>query len=101
MTIAELKRVVGRRPFMPFSLPMAGGREFPVYHPNQIDWRGDDAREIGYACPGDDFDHPDHVEILDLSLILSIRWLPISAGGRRRGDHDDRRTQARRREATL
>jgi hypothetical protein len=73
MTIAELKRIVGRRPLVPFALLLTDGRELPVRHPNQIGWRGDDAREIGYARPGND------VEILDLSQIRSIRWLLSSA----------------------
>jgi hypothetical protein len=72
MTIAELKPIVGRRPFRPFSLLMADGRELPVRHPNQLGWRGDDAWEIAYVSSGKDG------EILDLSSILSIRWLPSS-----------------------
>jgi hypothetical protein len=80
MTIAELKPIVGRRPFASFALLMADGRELPVRHPNQLGWRGDDTRMIGYACPGSD------VEILDLSEILSIRWLSSSSAD---GDGED------------
>jgi hypothetical protein len=74
MTIAELKPIVGRRPFVPFSLLLTDGRELSVRHPHQLGWRGDDAREIAYAPLWDDG------EILDLSLILSIRWLPVIVG---------------------
>jgi hypothetical protein len=72
MTIAELKRAVGRQPFAPFVLLLADGRELLVGHHQQIAWpdeEGDTA--IAYIRSRDEFD------ILDVSQITSLRWLPL------------------------
>jgi hypothetical protein len=74
VTIAELKRAVGRRPFAPFYLCLADGRQYDVRHRNQIGWPEDDAQEIGYVYSDDDYEM-----MIELTQITSIRWIPRPA----------------------
>ena len=44
MRIEELKKAKDERPFKPFLIRMADGREIPVRHPDAVAWEGDHAR---------------------------------------------------------
>ena len=44
MKIEELKKAKDRRPFQPFSIRMADGREIEVRHPDAVAWEDANAR---------------------------------------------------------
>ena len=53
MKIEELKKAKDRRPFQPFLIRMADGREIEVRHPDAIAWG--DKRIVSYVSPADDW----------------------------------------------
>jgi hypothetical protein len=66
MRIAELKRVKDQRPFRPFSIRMADGREIEITHPDAIAWEGEFASTAICVIPGGEW------EIIDVGLANSL-----------------------------
>jgi hypothetical protein len=64
MTHDQLFQMINTRPFRPYRLKTAGGREVAVTHPEAIAYGGE--RTAVVVLPGDRF------EILDIDLIESI-----------------------------
>ncbi len=64
MTHDQLFQMINMRPFRPYRLKTAGGREVSVTHPEAIAYAGE--RTAVVVLPGDRF------EILDIDLIESI-----------------------------
>jgi hypothetical protein len=63
MRIDELKRAKDERPFRPFLIRMADGREIPVRHPNAVAW--DDPR-VAICATREGW------EVIDVALITSL-----------------------------
>jgi len=63
MRIDELKRAKDARPFRPFLIRMADGREITVRHPDAVAW--DNPRIAICATPGG-------WEVIDMALIASL-----------------------------
>jgi hypothetical protein len=86
--IEELKQAKDERPFRPFSIRMADGKEIPVSHPDAIAWEAD-VDEDGEAeppftavcvVPGGGW------EVIELSLITSLGFAPAAKGkGKNKG----------------
>lgn len=77
MTIQEIQRLRETRPFEPFRIFVADGREFDVRHPESLAQTGN-GRLIAVAMK-------DHVVTLDLLLVTGIaRPIPSGANGSRR-----------------
>lgn len=74
MTILELKKAKDIRPFRPFVIRLADGREFPVAHPDAVAW-DEDSRRIAYVAI-----RGGGVEVVDVSLATSLT-IPAAAGG--------------------
>ncbi|MGA8351410.1 MAG: hypothetical protein WB773_26710 [Isosphaeraceae bacterium] len=64
MTHDQLFQMIHARPFRPYRLKTAGGREIAVTHPEAIAYAGE--RTAVVVLPGDRF------EILDIDLVESI-----------------------------
>ena len=64
MTHDQLFNLMHTRPFRPYRLKTAGGREIAVTHPEAIAYGGE--RTAVVVLPGD------HWEILDIDLIESV-----------------------------
>ena len=72
MTRDALARMLARRPFEPFALLTADGRELEVRQPEQA--------TVGAAADAVLFFHPDHrVEIVDPCLVVSMRTVRPAA----------------------
>jgi hypothetical protein len=52
MTIADLKRRLHARPFIPFRLVTAKSIVLPISHPDAIDWDEDDPANVVVMVPG-------------------------------------------------
>ncbi len=72
MRIEELKKMKDRRPFEPFLIRMADGRELPVKHPDAVSWDPDQIRIAVCGMPGGG------TEIIDVALVTSL-GLPAQA----------------------
>lgn len=66
-SIEELKKVKDRRPFEPFHIHMADGRDLRITHPDNVAWNPGDFTRVVFVG------HTDGWEVLDLTLITSIR----------------------------
>lgn len=66
MTIEQLRRVVGREPFRPFTLSLADGRRLRVRSPEFIMVTPEAERTFIVAESGEDY------SIVDLLLVTSI-----------------------------
>ena len=66
MKIEQLKKMKDQRPFKPFSLRMADGKEIRVTHPDAIAWGGKDGRIVSFVSPQDDW------ELIDIALVTSL-----------------------------
>jgi hypothetical protein len=75
MTVEELRKMHGARPFTPFEIHMADSRRLAVDHPEMLA-QSKTGRTIAVACPDDT------IEIVDLLLVVSIK--PLANGSRRR-----------------
>jgi len=71
MTHDQLFQMINARPFRPYRLKTAGGRDVAVTHPEAIAYGGE--RTAVVVLPGDRF------EILDINLIESIEGTNESA----------------------
>ena len=66
MTIAELKRAKDQRPFSPFTVRMADGRELEIRHPDAIAWEDDSRRIAVCMLKGGAW------EVIDVSQVTSL-----------------------------
>jgi hypothetical protein len=83
VTIAELKKVKDRRPFEPFFIRMADGREILVRHPDAVAWddeideeeNDDEMGPLTAICiiPGGGW------EVINLDLVTSFALAPPQA----------------------
>jgi hypothetical protein len=83
VTIRELKDAYHRRPFVPFLIRMADGREIPVGHPDALAWSEDgellEPLTIGCVMPGGRW------EVIELALVTSLGFPPAQARGKGKG----------------
>jgi hypothetical protein len=77
--IDELKKAKDQRPFQPFHVRMAEGREIQVMHPDAAAWDPDTPRIALFVVPGGRW------EVVDVALITSLggqaRVEPIEENG--------------------
>jgi hypothetical protein len=66
MRIEELREAKNRRPFQPFLIRMAEGREIQVRHPDAIAWGPEHPRTAICVLPDGDW------EYIDIALITSL-----------------------------
>ena len=78
MTNEQLKKAHTARPFQPFVIRTADGREFSVNHPEVLAF-APPARTCAVATPDGT------IEVIDLLLVSSLQ-MRRSANGRRRSD---------------
>ncbi len=71
MKIEELKGAKDRRPFQPFRIRMADGRELEVRHPDAVSWGGEHGRIVSYISPNDEW------EVIDIALVTSLGTVGI------------------------
>jgi hypothetical protein len=71
MKIDDLKQAKDQRPFQPFWVHMADGREVEVRHPDALAWRDDRARSVAYVSPKGDW------MWIDVALVTALR-IPAS-----------------------
>jgi hypothetical protein len=86
MRIAEIKEAKDQRPFQPFLIRMADGREIQVMHPDAIAWEGivadedngEAAEPLTAICvvPGG------RREIIELALVTSLGLAPAGQEGK-------------------
>jgi hypothetical protein len=89
MKIKELKDAKDTRPFEPFMIRTADGREIPVRHPDAIAWEADIEDEdngepegpLTVVCvvPGGGR------EVIELALVTSLGFAPAQPKGKGRG----------------
>ena len=77
MTIEQLRKKHGARPFVPFDVHLADGRAIPVRHPEFLS-QSPTGRTISIGL--DDGTH----EIVDLLLVTSLKAVANGAGPKRR-----------------
>jgi hypothetical protein len=78
MKIDELKKAKDQRPFQPFLVRMADGREVRVAHPDAIAWDSDSPRIAIVATPGGGW------EVIEVALIISLgvqTWISPGSNG--------------------
>lgn len=66
MKIEEFKRAKDQRPFLPFAIRMADGREIRVTHPDAVSWGGDQPRVAICSQPDGSRD------VIEVALITSL-----------------------------
>jgi hypothetical protein len=66
MRIDELKKAKDQRPFQPFLIRMADGREIQVRHPDAVAWDSDHPRIAICVLPGGGWD------VIDVALVTSL-----------------------------
>jgi hypothetical protein len=86
--IEELKNAKDQRPFRPFSIRMADGKEIPIRHPDAVAWDVDvDEEDNGEAeepltaicvVPGGGW------EVIELALVTSLGF-PAQSKGKDKG----------------
>jgi len=80
VTIAELRQTKNQRPFQPFKIRMADGREIEVTHPDAIAWEGEGAHIVIGMAPSGGW------EVVDLLRATSLGMqAPRSAVETRQG----------------
>lgn len=78
MTIEKIKELYGAKPFQPFVLHLADGREIPVHHPEFM-IVAPSGRTVVVIQPDD------RLNIIDLLLVTDVELKPSRNGaGRRR-----------------
>ncbi len=79
MKIDEIKKAKDQRPFQPFYVRVADGREIQVTHPDAVAWDPATPRIAIFVVPGGGW------EIVDVGLITSLagktRVEPIEGNG--------------------
>jgi hypothetical protein len=66
-SVEELKQIKDRRPFEPFFIHLADGRELRITHPDSVAWHAGGIPRVVLVA------HADGSEFLDLTLITSLR----------------------------
>lgn len=66
-SIEELKEIKDRRPFQPFSIHLADGRELRITHPDSVAWHAGGIPRVLLVA------HADGSEFVDLTLITGLR----------------------------
>jgi hypothetical protein len=66
MKIDELKKAKDQRPFQPFRIRMADGREIEITHPDAVAWDPQTPRIAVCVIPGGGW------EVVDVGLITSL-----------------------------
>jgi len=66
MRIEELKKAKDQRPFQPFLIGMADGRQFQVRHPDAVAWDTERPRIAISVLPGGAW------EVIDVALVTSL-----------------------------
>jgi hypothetical protein len=66
MKVEESERAKDQRPFLPFSIRMADGREIRVTHPDAVSWGGDQPRVAICSRPDGGWD------VIEVALITSL-----------------------------
>jgi hypothetical protein len=77
MTIEQLRNVYEAKPFQPFVIHLADGREIPVHHKEFI-LTVPSGRTV-VVCQPDDT-----LNIIDLLLVIDLELLPASNGKRKK-----------------
>jgi hypothetical protein len=77
MTLEQLRAAQQARPFRPFVMQLAGGRELPVQSPEFL-WSTPSGRTIVVAQPDETFN------IVDLLLVTDLEFKPGGNGPRKR-----------------
>jgi hypothetical protein len=80
MKIDELKRVKDQRPFRPYLIRTADGREIKVTHPDAISWGAEGGRILSYVSPADEW------ELIDIALVTSLASVPAAAESKAEGN---------------
>jgi hypothetical protein len=73
MTTDQIKDRLQAKPFVPFTIRHADGRETKVTHPEAVAYRG--GRIAAYMHPDD------RIEVIDLLLVSSLLVEPTNGGG--------------------
>jgi hypothetical protein len=67
MRIDELKKAKDQRPFQPFQIRTADGREISITHPDAVAWdAGERPRTVVCILPGGGW------EVIDVGLVTSL-----------------------------
>jgi hypothetical protein len=66
MKLEEIRSIKNQRPFMPFLVRTADGREFRVSHPDAIAWSDESPRIVICGLPGGGW------QMLDVALITGL-----------------------------
>ena len=74
MRLDDLKEIKNRRPFEPFEIHLADGREIPVRHPDALAWEGPDFAPVLYLVLGGG-----RWEVVNFAAITSLS--PASPAG--------------------
>jgi hypothetical protein len=83
MKIEQLKKMKDQRPFRPFSLRMADGKEIRITHPDAIAWGSEDSRTVTCISEKDDWN------VIELALITSLgTQAPAMPSGLVKGNGD-------------
>jgi hypothetical protein len=78
MKIEEVRNAKNQRPFEPFLLRMADGREIEIRHPDAMAWDGDQPRILHCVMPGGGW-----VKV-DLALVTSLAEAPARSAPKKR-----------------
>ncbi len=76
--IEDLKKVKDRRPFQPFHIHLADGRDLRIVHPDGVAWDAATSPRVVVAI------HEGGWDVVDVTLITSIR-VPHPEGARDTG----------------
>jgi hypothetical protein len=68
MRIEELKKAMELRPFRPFFIRMADGREVRVTYPDAVAWGSNEARTVICAQPDGGWD------VIEVALVTSLGY---------------------------
>ena len=79
MKLDEIKRVKDQRPFQPFLIRMADGREIRISHPDAISWDVESPRMAFAISKGEH-------HWMEVALITSL-VLPVPASGEPENGH--------------
>jgi hypothetical protein len=81
MKLEDLKRAKDRRPFQPFHVRMADGREIEVRHPDAVAWEDQHSRAVTCIVAGGGW------EVFDIMLVTSLAGIaPPAARPEGNGD---------------
>jgi hypothetical protein len=83
MRVEELKKAMDQRPFQPFFIRTADGREIRVSHPDAVAWGSNEARTAICAHPDGGWD------VIEIALVTSLGYTaPVAPAERPTADDD-------------